>query len=168
MRVFLACPIPPREAQVLAGWTASRLDPEVARFVAPENLHVTVAFFGEVSLEVAEELCQLTRSVAWKAPDVHAAGMQLYGRNAIAIRVHALFSEPMEAPLRKLWYRQPDSQRHRDPKPHVTLARLRPGAKLPALPDAPEPVHFSLDRLVLYQSLLSSEGSSYVELATAR
>lgn len=166
MRVFLGCPIPPDFACHISSWALQTFDANVVRVIPETNLHVTIAFFGEVDAKRVEELAALTRSVVWKPRLVEITGIQLYGRNAIALDLKGLFDEPFDDALKTLWYRQPEAQRHRDPKPHVTVARLRPGAGAPEMPEPPH-LAFTLDRLVLYQSLLRSEGASYRELAEA-
>lgn len=128
---------------------------------------MTWAFFGEVAPEAADELSSLTRKVTWKPRRVRVSGIKLYGRSAIAVRVDGLLNEPMDHELAELWLSQPESQRHRDPQPHITIARLRPRAVAPELPHPPQ-LEFTLDRLVLFRSILSAEGSTYVELAEAR
>lgn len=166
MRVFLGCPVPPDVAREMAAWAALSFDPQVVRFVPIENLHITFAFYGEVDSETAEELASLTRKVQWRPLKVHSAGARFYGRNAIAIRVEGVLYAPKYGDLDELEFHQPDWLRPRDPDPHVTIARLRPGALAPALPSLAQNA-FELDRLVLYQSVLSPNGSRYLPLAEA-
>lgn len=166
MRLFLGCPLPGPAAEALAQWTATTFSSEDVRYVPSGNLHITVAFFGEVEEAECERLKLLTSQVAWHAPVVTTGVVRVLGRGALALRTHGLFGRAMSDQLVALWKRQPDREKWRDPAPHVTLARVRHSAGVPALTQPP-PMEFALDRLVLYQSLLSSEGSTYNELAQA-
>ena len=48
---------------------------------------------------------------------------------------------------------------------HLTLARFRTPTPLERLPQAPNPLTFPVEEVVLYESRLSSSGSTYVPLA---
>lgn len=166
MRVFLGCPIPPDVANEMAAWASRELPDTAVRLVPPENLHVTLAFFGEVSVEQALAMIDKVREVRWRAVGVETGRKLIRGRNAFALRIDGLLRAPWSPELIELWQMQPEREKRRDPRPHVTVARLRPNAECPALPLAPD-VEFTLNRLVLYQSILSKEGSIYTHLAEA-
>lgn len=167
MRVFLGCPIPPDVASEMAAWAARSFDPRVVRFVPSENLHVTLAFYGEVPVDQLEVMISRVREVPWRAVEGTTGRVLKLGRNAVSLEVDGLLSDPWSAELIELWKMQPYREKRRDPRPHVTVARLRPNVECPILPPSPG-FTFSLDRLVLFQSVLSSEGSTYTRLAEAR
>ena len=59
-RLFLACPVPADGADQLYAWAQENLE---GRKVPPENLHVTLVFFGEVEDGAAEEMASMTNAI---------------------------------------------------------------------------------------------------------
>ncbi len=166
MRLFLGCPIPPDPARMLEAWASSAFPQNVARTVAAINLHVTLAFYGEVETEPAEAMIAKVTALRWNPKPVRTGVPRYFGRNAIGLDVEGLLDDPWPSELIELWRLQPQSERHRDPRPHVTVARLRPKAARPTLPTGPT-LKFALAELVLFESRLSTEGSTYFPLARA-
>jgi 2'-5' RNA ligase len=145
-----------------AGWPA--------RWVAPENYHLTVAFLGGVDDECVAELTAAAREatacvrafdvpleiagafpnarkprVAWIGP---AAGVPAFGALCDAVR----------GPLAALGFTfEPHAE------PHVTLARSDGRVALPAV-EPPRIAPQRIASLTLYQSFTERTGARYVAL----
>ncbi|MGB2536335.1 RNA 2',3'-cyclic phosphodiesterase [Hafnia paralvei] len=48
-RLFFALPLPPKTQRALVKWRAEQFPPEAGRPIAAANLHITLAFLGDVS-----------------------------------------------------------------------------------------------------------------------
>src|SRR5258708_27494944 len=99
-----------------------------ARWVEPENYHLTLRFIGDVDDALAEEIADLLSKVARPAFALRLDGLDSFGGNRPRAVVAAV---PAVAELVEL---QAEHQRvmprgglepHRKYQPHVTLARLR-------------------------------------------
>lgn len=142
------------------------------RLVPPESLHVTLAFLGERPDEEVEPIAAALRGVAvpvgalalreaaWlppRRPSVLA--VDLDDRDAACARLQRAVSEA----LVRLGAFTPERRPFR---PHVTVARVRRGARvertLPVIADHPT---FAASALTLYRSRLSPKGASYHALA---
>lgn len=175
MRLFVAIPVEGEVAQVLGelldGW---RREPWPVKWVRTEGLHLTLKFLGEVQGERAGALTEAlggavqgTPALPFSLTDIGAfpplprarvlwAGLEADG--ALELLVHRIerTSESLGFPLEGQAYR-----------PHVTLGRVREGARLPsAAIQGIEAVHlpragFLADRVVLYRSLTGAGGSRY-------
>jgi 2'-5' RNA ligase len=176
-RLFVALELPEDVTAGLDRWSREALAavPEL-RVVRPESLHVTLVFLGyqaerdieriaKVSFEGGVEEFQLVPHgvvpVPRSRPRLFALGLEDRGdavvrwQGALSERLHAArFYEPEKRPF---W-------------PHVTLARVKRGAKvgrgleLAALPDElREP--FVASRVTLFRSTLRPSGAVYESLA---
>lgn len=174
MRLFAALPIaePARGeiAKLLArlrelGWPL--------RLVHDQGVHLTMKFFGEVPparLEVIEE------AVRAAAPGTGALAMQLAGLDAFPSRGRPrivwlgldappaleLLQDRLERRAEAIGF-PPEGVPFR---PHVTLARVREGHRLPpgaleSLDGQYEPVSFLASELVLYESVMERGGPRY-------
>lgn len=178
VRAFLGVPLRPglREA---AHAMQRRLAPQIPaiRWVPPENLHLTLHFFGDVDEETLEKIrvsvlsvrrCQQPFMAEVKGlgvfPDRHRP------------RVLWLGLEPKDQ-LRQLHKNCQESLQLSGVKtesrpyfPHLTLGRLRQqrsGQKIfedPADQAALGQMH--IDKLVLYESRLHQGGAEYIQLLT--
>ncbi|HSV22253.1 MAG TPA: RNA 2',3'-cyclic phosphodiesterase, partial [Xanthobacteraceae bacterium] len=124
-RLFTALEIPSEVGQSLA---LLRGGLPGARWVAPENYHLTLRFIGDIDDALAEEIADLLGKVERPAFDLRIEGLQSFGGNKPRAVVAAV---PAVAQLVEL---QADHERimqriglqpERKYKPHVTLARLR-------------------------------------------
>lgn len=171
IRLFAALELPGDVRAALAGWAVRAVGRNPAvRPVSPAALHVTLVFLGtqpaedaaaigEAVLAQARPLAPLTvRGAAWlpaRRPrvlvvDLFEDGDALSGlQRAVAAALSARH-EPEARPFR----------------PHVTVARVRRGAR-PAQRDvlAPPRLIFDVPALVLYRSLLRTGGASYEPVA---
>ena len=181
IRTFIALPIPVSVKAAIGRLTA-RLSTEFpgGRWVESSQLHLTLAFLGDVDYSEIPELCRVTAE-------------SVRGREAFSLRVAGLGAFPELRNPRVLWagltgealpqlselhaavieglrnagYRPDDRF-----SPHVTLARFKPGKGAPVdLTDVPGRFarwmagELPVQEVVTYSSILSVEGPEYAPLA---
>lgn len=181
MRLFAALPLPPATAKAIAQVQESLRDTNwPVRWVAPESLHVTLQFLGNVDEALAAPLAQaLDRAGA--------------GEHPIPLGVRAIEAVPNPRRCRILWVGLDappalefladrfareclqlgiagDEQAFR---PHVTFGRMKDGGRLPEgalrrLEGLTLPEPFVADSLVLYESELGGGPARYVARHTHR
>lgn len=168
IRLFAAVAVP----QVIAeGLVRRQHGLDDARWRPPENLHITLRFFGGLREDVAADLDGELSRTAGAPMTLQLAGAGAFGDGA---DIHAIWAGVADSPpLRQLAGRCEHAARRaglkpekRNYRPHVTLAYLR----------RPDPARvaqwiqannllksppFGVDRFGLYSSRLSPEGSSY-------
>jgi 2'-5' RNA ligase len=175
MRAFVAIPLPDEVTEALE---RLQRDISVGRIVPRENLHVTLAFLGDLEPGMAEELHEALCEIEAEPVELCLRGVDVFGRDApylvhagvaptaglkaLRAKVHAVAREVGVALSRKRF------------RPHVTLARFAkrmPQHELDRLGSFLE-AHgaFRLDAVEvsdfgLYRSHLSNEGPRYEELA---
>lgn len=103
---------------------------EGARWVAPENLHITLRFIGEVDEDVAEDITRALETVTAEPFAITIKGVGAFGHPP-----HALWAGVEDQPagaLAQLYanvesamVREGLEPEHRKYTPHVTLARFR-------------------------------------------
>ena len=171
MRLFVALELPEPAVAALAAW-ARRAEREGLRLVPRESLHVTLAFLGERPDEDVEAIVGAleeaprepvplrARAPAWlppRRPSVLA--VDLDDPDDACARLQAAVSESLAA----LGVFTPEKRAFR---PHVTVARVRRGARVDkSLPEISDPMTFAAAALTLYRSRLSPKGASYDALA---
>lgn len=178
MRLFIAVELP---AQVRSA-VHEALDPLRDRFprirwVPSENLHVTLRFLGEVSVDRQGELegCMAVVARRWEPIELSCSGVGAFPSGRAAKTVWVGLADPDER-LKRL---AADLEDELEPgfgleerafKPHLTVARST--KRLPLLDGLPplslptEP--FEVDRLTLFRSHLGGPAPVYEALATAR
>jgi 2'-5' RNA ligase len=141
-----------------------------ARWVEPENYHLTLRFIGDVDDALAEEIADLLNKVERPAFALRIDGLDSFGGNrprAVVAAVSAVAElVELQAEHERIMQRvglEPD----RKYKPHVTLARLRDTSSRQVAdflsirqPFSSPP--FSVSRFVLYSSRASIGGGPYV------
>jgi RNA 2',3'-cyclic 3'-phosphodiesterase len=141
-----------------------------ARWVDPENYHLTLRFIGDIDDALAEEIADLLGQVERPAFNLRIDGLDSFGGNKPRAVVAAI------SPVAQLVELQAEHERimqrvglqpERKYKPHVTLARLRDTSSRQVAdflsvrqPFRPPP--FSVSRFVLYSSRASVGGGPYV------
>ena len=172
MRLFVALSLPEDVRDELARLAHGLPG---ARWVAAENLHLTLRFIGEVDADVAHDIDAALAAIRSPAFSLALAGIDRFGdrRNVRQLWVGA-DPQPalgrLQAKVEAAVVRAGLKPEGRKFKPHVTLARFkgRPGPKLGeylshnALFRLPP---FEVSRFILYSSFLSSGGSIYTEEA---
>jgi RNA 2',3'-cyclic 3'-phosphodiesterase len=142
-----------------------------ARWIDPENYHVTLRFIGDVDDDIAHEVAWLLGKVRRKDFELQLDGLQSFGgRKPRALIAAAAPSQPvmeLQAEHERLMRRvglDPESRKY---TPHVTLARLRDTSSfevaeyLSARAAFRSPA-FSVSRFVLFSSRVSVGGGPYV------
>ena len=166
-RLFTALEIPFEIGQSLA---LLRGGLPGARWVAPENYHLTLRFIGDIDDTLAEEIADLLDKVERPAFDLQIDGLDSFGGNkprAVVAAVPAVTQlVELQADHERIMQRiglQPE----RKYKPHVTLARLRDTSsrQVAEFLSTGQPFRsssFPVSRFVLYSSRASVGGGPYV------
>jgi 2'-5' RNA ligase len=176
--MFVALDLPEPERGGLAAWRdeliAGRRD---LRPVAAESLHVTLAFLGWQDEAAAEGIATAAFGAAegLEPPVLTPAGVR-----PLPPRGPRLFALDLEdeggrcTALQDAVSRDLAAERVYRPEkrpfwPHVTLARVKRGAKAEPLPELPAPAEaMRATDLTLYRSTLRPQGALYEPLARRR
>jgi 2'-5' RNA ligase len=178
-RLFVALDIPDDVRLALAAWQAAAIDDPALRILAPETLHMTLAFLGYRPERQIEEIAALVTEVEAPAPRLEflpepvgrprgrPRHYSLEARSEGAVDIHADVTRRLE----EAGFYKPEKRRW---SPHLTVARVRPekGTKRPRrvekppqpLPTALEHVFYAV-RLTFYRSHLRKQGAEYFPLA---
>lgn len=172
MRLFVALPLPDQLRDRLAALGEGLPG---ARWVAPENLHITLRFLGELDGREASDVDAALAGIDVERFSVSLVGVDCFGDRKPRSLWVGVESNPaltrLQAKIEKAIQRAGLPPERRKFKPHVTLARFtsHPGERLSAyvirhalFRAAPFPV----DHFVLYSSFLSHNGAIYSPEAT--
>jgi RNA 2',3'-cyclic 3'-phosphodiesterase len=172
LRLFVALDLPPAAVAALAAFRDAAADPEVWRPLDDATFHVTLAFLGHrPEGDVATVRSVLERLTPRESPELAlGAGLLLPPRRGRVLTVEledasgalgALQAE-VSAGLAAAGLYEPEARPFR---PHVTVARLRPGARPPReVAATPERVAFQGGPVVLYRSHVRRGGATYEPL----
>ena len=179
MRLFAALPAAGAVRQAVAPiLDALRAAHWPVRWVRADRLHVTLRFFGETEPSRAEAVGRLLAdAVAGTGPmagELVGLGLIPGGRRARVVHLELdappaleLMQDRIARGAEALGF-APEGRLFR---PHLTVARVRAGARLPAA--ALERVEatllaipFPIDRVVLYHSRLTPQGPDYSAVHT--
>jgi 2'-5' RNA ligase len=173
VRLFVALDVPPIARTALARFRDEAADPAVWRAVADEALHVTLAFLGHRPEDDVEAAAAVVAGLPPAAPPMRFAGALLLPPRRARVLCAAIADEQgilaalhsaAGAALEAAGLYTPERRPFR---PHITVARLRSGARAPRdVAAAPEPVAFSGAAVTLYQSRLARSGARYEALAS--
>jgi 2'-5' RNA ligase len=167
-RLFTGLEIPSALAQSLA---ALRGGLPGARWIDPENYHMTLRFIGDVDDAVAHEVASVLGRVRRRTFELRVEDLKSFGgrkpRAVVATLgpVQALME--LQAEHERLMQRvglEPDGRKY---TPHITLARLRESssrqvADYLALRAPFRSAPFMVSRFVLFSSRMSVGGGPYV------
>ena len=179
-RLFVALDLRDGLRAGIAAWGGEALADPALRPVAPESLHVTLAFLGFRPEKEIEEIAAVVRERTGPAPWVELLDPEprpprgrarLYALPALSPGTEALQGLVAQG-LAEAGFHKPEK---RPFWPHVTVARVRPegrGSRRPAVVSNPPgkiPVELSeaqiCRRMTLYRSELQPTGARYVPLA---
>jgi 2'-5' RNA ligase len=181
VRAFLAIPLP-QQLKDAVKTLQRNLQAQIpdARWVRPENLHLTLHFFGDVEQETLEKIKVSVLSVkGCKRPfPVEVKGLGAFP-NRHRPRILWLDLEPKNQ-LRKLYENYREQLQHvgldtgsRPYSPHLTIGRLRQRKScltdliaLTASIGGKRVGQFSVDRLILFESRLRADGAEHIPLLT--
>lgn len=169
MRLFVAIALPEDIRDRLA---ALQSGVPGARWVAPENLHLTLRFIGEVDGRQASDIDAALTAVNTPSFPLTLAGIDSFGagNKVRSLWARAEPSEPLkrlQAKVEQALQRAGQAAEGRKFKPHVTLARFSGGTANARIYDylsrqalfrAPP---FEVSEFVLYSSFLSQSGAIY-------
>jgi 2'-5' RNA ligase len=142
-----------------------------ARWIDPENYHLTLRFIGDVDVSVAHEIVSLLDRVDRRPFDLRLDGLSSFGGRKPRALVATLAPSPslmeLQAEHERLMQRAGLAPEGRKYTPHVTLARLRDTssrqvADYLASRGYFRPLPFRAERFVLYSSRASVGGGPYV------
>jgi 2'-5' RNA ligase len=175
LRLFVALELPRAVRAALAEFCAAAADPAVWRAIAPESLHVTLAFLGHrPPADVAAIEPVLAVEDGGPAPRLRLGGGLLLPPRRPRV-LSAALEDPDET-LAALQARLSDglasagvyAPEKRPFRAHVTVARLRPRARPPRRIVAdPEPLAFDAPAVTLYVSRQDASGARYEALRRA-
>jgi 2'-5' RNA ligase len=167
-RLFTALEIPSEIGQSMAQLRGGLPG---ARWVDPENYHLTLRFIGDIDDALADEIAGLLGQVERPAFSLRIDGLDSFGGHkprAVVAAVPAISQlVELQAEHERIMQRvglQPD----RKYKPHITLARLgrdtssRQVADFLAIRQPFRSPSFAVSRFVLYSSRSSVGGGPYV------
>jgi 2'-5' RNA ligase len=180
VRLFVALDLPDDLHHGIAAWGSEALADPALRPVAPESLHVTLAFLGSRPQEEIEEIAALVRESAGPAPWLELlAPVQRPARGRARLYALPVLSPGTEA-IQAVLQQELVAGGFYEPEkrpfwPHITVARVRPearGSRRPAVvfePPGKLPEELSeaqvCRRMTLYRSELQPSGARYVPLA---
>jgi RNA 2',3'-cyclic 3'-phosphodiesterase len=176
LRLFVAAELPDRVSDQLAQWTLAAVGRgEQPRRLDPALLHLTLCFLGE---QPPSAVAPIARALGESAELVAAVSDLRLGAPAwlpprrprvLAVEVGdpsgalGALREALVAELAAILAWDPGRERFR---PHVTVARMRPGSQRARwLPPTP-PLRFAPTAATLFRSALDPGGARYEALAS--
>jgi len=167
-RIFTGLELPTDVAQSLA---TLRGGLPGARWIDPENYHLTLRFIGDVDDTLAREVASLLGKVSRPPLELRFDGLSSFGGRRPRAVVATLAQTPalmeLQAEHERLMQRVGLEPEGRKFTPHVTLARLRDSSSrqvadyLATRPFLQAP-SFRVSRFVLFSSRASVGGGPYV------
>ncbi len=142
-----------------------------ARWIDPQNYHLTLRFIGDVDDMVAQEIALMLGRVKRGAFDIYIEGLMPFGgrkpRAVVAAVAHTQALLDVQAEQERLMQRiglEPEGRKY---TPHVTLARLRDSssqvvAEYLSARGYFRTAAFHVSRFVLFSSRASVGGGPYV------
>jgi 2'-5' RNA ligase len=172
MRLFVGLGLPEGLAQRLAILNGGLPG---ARWVTPENMHVTLRFIGEVQPADAEDLDEMLAGVTAPGFDLHLQGVGTFGQGAKARAVWVgITPSPeltfLQAKVESAVVRAGQPAEGRKFTPHVTLARFNhaDAHRLQTFVEGNSLFRagpWTVGHFTLFESRMGKGGSVYVPLA---
>lgn len=136
VRLFIALWPPEAVRREIAAWQSQWQWPPKAGVVAPERLHVTLHFLGEVPQELSRELAYVLEPIRAQPFELHFDRSEMWPHGvAVARAAHAPIQlRGLHARIGLALAQIGVSLEVRPYRPHVTLARRAEGAVPPPLP----------------------------------
>jgi RNA 2',3'-cyclic 3'-phosphodiesterase len=165
VRLFLGLPLPDEAVRRLVGWQRSELESRSdVRLVAPENLHVTLAFLGTRPVGDVEPVASVMREAAAESDgplvltparyrETRSVGMIVF--DDVGGRATTLATTLWDRLERLGVY----EREHRSWLAHVTVVRFRTRPR--ATPAPPAFGRVSPSEVALYHSVLRRTGAQY-------
>ena len=172
VRLFVALDLPAAALDALAAYRDAAADPAVWRPLDASTFHVTLAFLGHrEDADVARCVAALSGLPMPAAPLPLALERALLLTRVLTVGLEdatgalGRLQATVGAALAAAGVYEPEARPFR---PHVTVARLRKGARAPGRASLPpvEPLTFAGGPVALYRSLLGRGGATYEPLWT--
>jgi 2'-5' RNA ligase len=170
MRLFLGLPIPPELAQALTRLTRAIELPK-GRLTAPENLHITLVFLGEVAEPTLPPIELELSKLSFARFQLKLTSLNTFPRAGVFLaeveptRTLLQLQAKVAASMARCGFTPEDRTYH----PHITLAlhhgALRLSKNQQALPP-PLQRRFNANTINLYRSNLTPTGPHYEVLAS--
>jgi len=175
MRVFIAIDLPNEIRDALREIQRQlRSLTDSVRWVAPESIHITLKFVGEVPDKRVEDINTALRGLTWKPFTVTVRGVGFFP----GTRSPRIFWAGMEAPTMKGLAEHLDARMERQGfdkekrafRPHITLARAKDSRIDSSLVLGATEYQehnfgsFTVDRVFLFKSTLKPSGAVYEKL----
>ncbi len=179
LRTFVAVPIPDAVAvflhQIQARLQSSEMN---IRWVATKNIHLTLKFLGEIVpsrvAAIADQMDAVAEAVSAFSLVARGVGVFPNPRNARVLWVGLTgdldrliaIQAALESGLERIGF----IRESRDFRAHLTIGRARQRIDAPTIGAWLEPLKdaasdsFQVDRLTLYQSMLTPGGAEYTQL----
>jgi RNA 2',3'-cyclic 3'-phosphodiesterase len=164
LRLFCALRVPDDVAGALAQWQGLHL--REGRLVAPEHLHVTLAFLGTRPREEVEPIARELRAAASAARPIVFEPVRYRETRSVGMLVlddaggaAGGLARDLHERLQRLGVYEPETRRW---LAHVTVLRFRRAPRL--APPLPALGPFSPSDAALYHSVLRSAGAQYEPL----
>ncbi|MCJ2067838.1 RNA 2',3'-cyclic phosphodiesterase [Methylobacterium sp. J-030] len=169
-RLFTGIAVPPTVAEALEAYQGGLPG---ARWIDPDDFHVTLRFIGDIDASTADDVVEALAEMRTRPPlTVTLPGLGLFGGDRPRALYASVRADPaltdLQAEQERLVRRAGLEPERRKFTPHVTLARLRRDATSEAvamyLSQAPvfAPLTFSVDRVTLFSARDSTGGGPYV------
>jgi 2'-5' RNA ligase len=168
MRLFLGLPIPPELAQALTRLTRAIELPK-GRSTAPENLHLTLVFLGEVAEPTLQHIERELSELNFAPFPLKLASLNTFPRAGVLVaevepaRPLLHLQAKVSAAMARYGFAPEDPEAH-PYHPHITLARfhgpLRLNQSQHTLPPSLQR-SFTSDTVNLYRSNLTPTGPRY-------
>lgn len=143
-----------------------------ARWIDPENYHITLRFIGDIDARMADDVCSILGDSRWREPiTITIDGLDSFGGSkprAVFARTSgngelADLQAEQERMMRQIGL-APETRKF---TPHVTLARLKHASPIDVADYIATRGHFpkltfAAERFVLYSSRASTGGGPYV------
>ncbi|MGI9294064.1 MAG: RNA 2',3'-cyclic phosphodiesterase [Pseudomonadales bacterium] len=171
-RAFIALPCASQSAALLRAGDCSNSFAQHLRWVASNNLHLTLVFLGGLSATEVQNVCSIIGEVAarFKVFGIRFSKVSLFpaGRRpkvlaALPEESHALHK--LQSALAERLQMLGVYQQRRSYQPHVTLARCKQANAV--WPPAAIDLGYNVAELHLYQSEQTSTGVQYRSLCRA-
>ena len=172
LRLFVALELPESVRAALVSFReAAAPDADVWRPIAPEAIHLTLAFLGSRPEEDVRVIDGVLHGAAGPAPRLAITGALLLPPRRARVLCASL--DDLDGTLAALQSRVSDGlaaagvyePEKRAFRAHATVARLRPRARAPrAVSAAPERLEFHGEALTLFVSRLHPHGARYEPL----
>ena len=164
-RLFFAIELPPTIQRQIVRWRASQFPQEAGRPVAAANLHITLAFLGDVSAEKQRALASMAGRISQPGFTLHLddAGQWLRSRVVwLGTRQPPRGLLQLANMLRAQAARSGCYQSPQPFHPHITL--LRDASHAVAIPPPGFHWSFPVDTFALYESVFAQGRTRYTPL----